>query len=389
MDAASSKFELRKFVAPEIIFGVGSRRIANRYIENLGCRKVLLVTDAGVMKTKWLSDVLESLTESNIPFEIYSSISPNPRETEVMNGVNAFQNANCDSIIALGGGSVIDCAKGIGIVSNNNKHILEFEGVDKVVLPMPPLICIPTTSGSSADVSQFAIINNTSEKVKIAIISKAVVPDVSLIDPETLTSMDNYLTACTIIDALVHSIEAYVSNASSSLTDLHALEAIEIIYKYLPETLRKPQDLELRIKTMHASLLAGLAFSNASLGCVHAMAHSLGGFMDLPHGECNALLLPFVIDYNYENASYKYDKIGSIFEIDLSGKTFKQKKERIKERIFEFRAQAGIKQGLKERGVKAIDISLLASKAIKDPCNATNPRTPTEADLETIYREAL
>jgi alcohol dehydrogenase len=389
MDSYSTLVELRKFVTPEIMFGVGARKLVGRYVENLGCGKALFVTDSGVIKTPWFSDVTNKLDEIGFPYLVFSSISPNPRETEVMSGVEIFRSGGCDSIIALGGGSVMDCAKGIGIVSTNNLHILEFEGVDKVENPMPPLICIPTTAGSSADVSQFAIINNTSEKVKIAIISKAVVPDAALIDPEVLITMDNYLTACTAVDALVHAIEAYVSNASSNLTDIHALEAIQLIYSNLLVSLSNPKDIKLRAKIMHASMLAGLAFSNASLGCVHSMAHSMGGFLDLPHGECNALLLPHVMNYNYHSMQYKYEIIGKIFQLNLHGLEDKQKCDMIFKKVFDFRTEAGIKNGLTERGVKSADISVLADKAIKDPCNATNPRTPNKRDLEVIYEEAM
>lgn len=198
----------------------------------------------------------------------------------------------------LFGFGAIDCAKGIGVASTNRKHMLEFKGVDHVPIPGPPFIAIPSTAGTSADVSQFAIINDTDRRCKFAIISKSVVPDVALIDPTTTTTMDPYLTACTGMDALVHAIEAFVSTAHSPLFDIHALEAIRLVCKHLPFAIRNPQDAEARGGMMLASLEAGLAFSNASLGAVHAMAHSLGGYLDLPHGECNVLLLDHVVAFN-------------------------------------------------------------------------------------------
>jgi alcohol dehydrogenase class IV len=175
---------------------------------------------------------------------------------------------------------------------------------------MPPVICVPTTGGTSADVSQFVIVTDLELRTKLAIISKSVVPDVSLVDPETLTSMDPFLGACTGMDALVHAVEAFVSNAHSPLTDLHALHAVELIYKNLAASLRDPANLELRAPVMLGSLEAGLAFSNASLGAVHAMAHSLGGYLDLPHGECNAMLLQHVAAFNYQSASERYEEVG-------------------------------------------------------------------------------
>ena len=189
--------------------------------------------------------IRDSLDEAGIESVLFSAVSPNPRDSEVMSGAELYRSEKCDAIIVVGGGSPMDCAKGIGIVSTNNCHILDCEGVDNVSNPMPPLICIPTTAGTSADVSQFAIINNSAERVKIAIISKSTVPDVALIDPETTTTMDPYLTACTGMDALVHAIEAYVSNASSPLTDLHALQAIRLISANLLTAIAEPHNLSL------------------------------------------------------------------------------------------------------------------------------------------------
>lgn len=190
-----SELELRKFVAPEFIFGFGALKLAGRYAKNLGASRILVVTDPGVMAAGWTDQVIGSLILEDLPFVIYSEVTPNPRAEEVMRGAEVYKNTGCNLIMAVGGGSVMDCAKGIGIVVTNKKHILEFEGIDRIAIPIPPLICIPTTGGTSADVSQFAIISNTQAKNKIAIISKAVVPDVSLIDPLTLTTMDNYLAA--------------------------------------------------------------------------------------------------------------------------------------------------------------------------------------------------
>ncbi len=283
----------------------------------------------------------------------------------------------------------MDCAKGIGIVAANGGNILDYEGVDQVPAPMPPLICIPTTGGSSADVSQFAIINNTQEHVKIAIISKAVVPDVALIDPRTLLTMDPYLTACTGMDALVHAIEAFVSNAHSPITDVHALEAIQLVARHLRASVASPEDLTLRAHIMLASLQAGLAFSNASLGCVHAMAHSLGGFKDLPHGECNALLLPYVMDYNFSVAPERFRRIAEALGCDPKGLNARELRTRLMSQVMDLRRECGIEQGLRARGVHASDLPRLADKAIEDPCNATNPRPPTQGDLQAIYGEAM
>ncbi len=244
----ANNLELRKFVAPEYIFGVGARRLAGRYAKNLGARKVLVVSDPGVVAAGWTGDVIESLEEAGIAYALFTGVTPNPRAEQVMAGAEFYAAEKCNALVAVGGGSPMDCAKGIGIVSSNKRHILAFEGVDQVRVPMPPLICVPTTGGTSADVSQFAIISNPLEKVKFAIISKSVLPDLALVDPVTLTTMDPFLTACTGLDALTHGIEAFVSNASSPITDLNALEGIRLVSRNLIESIKNPQDVELRTR---------------------------------------------------------------------------------------------------------------------------------------------
>ncbi len=381
--------ELRKFVAPEFIFGAGAMQLVGRYLHNFGARKALLVTDPGLMEAGWASKTLDLLESEGIHYAVFSSVSANPRDSEVMAGAELYQSEACDVIVAVGGGSPMDCAKGIGIVCTNRQHILDMEGIDKVAIPGPPLVCIPTTSGTSADVSQFAIINHTADKRKIAIISKTMVPDVALIDPLTTVTMSPYLTACTGMDALVHAVEAYVSTANSPLLDLHALEAVRLVCNNLPLVLTAPDDLELRNNMTLASLQAGLAFSNASLGAVHAMAHSLGGLLDLPHGECNALLLQHVVNYNFPEAAGRYVKIGGAMGLSLEGLPAGAARKAIVAHIDELKRKVGITKTLAQQGATTADIPALAEKALRDPCMVTNPRNPTRRDIEVIYEEAL
>lgn len=381
--------ELRKFVAPEFIFGQDARHMAGRYARKLGGSRVLLISDPGVAAAGWTREIADRLEAEELQVTLFLGVSPNPRDTEVMAGAALFRDSACDLIVAVGGGSVMDCAKGVGIVAANGGSILDFEGVDQVPSPMAPLICIPTTGGTSADVSQFAIITDTRERVKIAIISKAVVPDVALIDPRTLLTMDPYLTACTGMDAMVHAIEAFVSNANSPITDLHALEAIRLVSTHLRACAESPLDLELRTHIMLASLQAGLAFSNASLGSVHAMAHSLGGFKDLAHGECNALLLPHVMDYNFSVSPERFRRIGQAMGCELKGLGDRECRSRLVNHVLDLRRDCGIEEGLSARGIHTSDLSRLATKAILDPCNATNPRPPSRADLQALFAEAM
>lgn len=380
--------ELRKFVVSEFLYGQGAIDLAGQFASKFGANKVLIVTDPDVVKAGWVKHVEVALTEEKVKYVIYDQVTPNPKDKEVMNGADVFRQENCDVIIAVGGGSPLDCAKGIGIVCSNNKHINEFEGVDEVKLPMPPLICVPTTAGTAADISQFAIISNTAEKRKIAIISKAVVPDISLIDPATTTSMDKSLTASTGMDALVHAIEAYVSNASSEVTDLHALEAIRLISQNIRQAYKLPMEMKHRDKMMLGSLYAGMAFSNASLGIVHAMAHSLGGLNDSPHGECNALLLEQSIEFNFESASEKYTRILEAMGVPIKNLNNSQAiKSVLIEHIHQLRTSLGIDYNLKDLGVTQSDLAQLAKNAFNDACLATNPKEATVEQIRLMYEQ--
>ena len=380
---------LRKFVSPEIIFGAGARHSVANYARTFGARKVMLVSDPGVAAAGWVTDIERHLAEEDIPYTTFTQVSPNPRAEEVAAGAELYASENCNLIVAVGGGSPMDCAKGIGIVSAHGGNILDFEGVDTIRVPIPPLIFIPTTAGTSADVSQFAIISDQQEKMKISIVSKAVVPDVALIDPETTATMDPFLTACTGVDAMVHAIEAFVSTGAGPLTDMHALDAIRLINDNLTELVKNPSDLKLREQIMLGSMKAGLAFSNAILGAVHAMSHSLGGFLDLPHGLCNAMLLEHVIDFNYGEAEDRFKVIAQTMGMDLRGLSSIEIKQRLMTRVIGLKTDVGLTQGLAASGVSLSDIPTLSRKALNDPCIVTNPRKSNQRDVEVVYEEAL
>ena len=381
-------YEMRKFVAPEFIFGVGSRRRVAFYVRNMMARRVFVVSDPGVIAAGWLDDVLADLAGSGVETVLFKDLSPNPKDHEVMAGAELYGRERCDVIVALGGGSVIDCAKAIGVVHTNGRSVLAFEGIDRIDLPGPPMICIPTTAGTAADISQFCIIVNSAERYKMAIISKIVVPDVALVDPETTLSMDPYLTACTGFDALTHAIEAYVSTASSPVVDVHALAAVDLIWKNIEQAVAFPGDLPARENMLLGSLQAGLAFSNASLGAVHAMAHSLGGFLDLPHGECNALLLEHVVRFNAGEALDRYRRIGRAMGIDMRGMSERESVGKIVSELGTMRMRVGITGGLSSRGVRSADIPELSAHALSDACLVTNPRRAGLGDIEAIYGEA-
>lgn len=380
---------LRKFVIPEIIFGLGARKLAGQYADKFSLKRVLLVTDKGVIEHGWVNDVIKSLNEFKIEYILFTELTPNPKDFEVMLGAESFKSNKCDGIIAVGGGSPMDLAKGVGIIATNGGAINDYKGIDMITNAIPPMIFIPTTAGTSADVSQFGIISDTKKKVKVAIVSKNIIPDVALIDYETTTTMDAYLTACTGIDALTHAIEAYVSKVSSPITDIHAIEAINIVYNYLPLVIKEPDNLKYREKMMFASMQAGFAFSNAILGAVHAMAHSLGGLLDLPHGECNGILLNHVVDFNYSSIPDKFNKISETIGIKMHNYNHEEKKLILFDKLQELKETIGIVNTLKELGVREIDIPLLAQNTLSDACIVTNPKDAVKEDIEKIFYKAM
>jgi alcohol dehydrogenase class IV len=380
-----SLLNLRKFLSPEIVYGEGAISLSGRHASNFGASKVFIVTDPGVRKAGWTLEIEESLSLSKIQYTVFDKVTPNPKDHEVMEGASLCKSEGCDLIIAVGGGSPMDCAKGIGVVMGNPGNINDFEGVDMVPNPGPPLIFVPTTAGSSADVSQFAIITDTKREVKIAIISKMVIPDIALIDPKTTTTMSPELTAATGMDALCHGFEAFASNASSPLTDMAAITAVQTVSENLIKVNNDPENMIYRDKMMTASLMAGLAFSNASLGLVHAMAHSLGGAFGLPHGECNALLLEKVVKFNYPSVAKKYDQLAIAMGLDIGIHELSERGGVISDHIASLRKKLNINLTLKELGVKSSDIPQLARFAFDDPCLATNPKEADIKDIESLY----
>ncbi|EFL53171.1 iron-containing alcohol dehydrogenase [Solidesulfovibrio fructosivorans JJ]] len=380
---------MRKFVAPEFVFGNGALALAGRQAAGLGVRHALLVADSGLMDFGWPQRVQESLDAAGVETTLFTDFSSNPRDHESMAGSRIFGDAGCDALVAVGGGSAMDCAKAIGIVSVNQRHIREFEGVDNVERPGPPLLCVPTTAGTGAEVSQFAIITDSERRVKIAIAGKTLIPDAALIDPETTVTMSETLTAHTGLDALTHAMEAYVSNANSPMTDLLAREAIRLIAAHLLPAMRNPKDMQARGGMLLASLYAGMAFSNAILGAVHAMSHSLGGLLDLPHGLCNAILLDHVADYNFSAAPERYADIGRLLGArfaDDAGPD--EKKDAVLAAMRDFKRAAGVTIGLADLGVGPEALTRLAHNALDDLCLLTNPRQPSQADIEAIYEDA-
>jgi alcohol dehydrogenase len=381
--------KLRKFIAPEIVYGPGALHLAGHHAHNFGASKALIVSDPGVQQAGWTGKVEASLKAEGIPYAVFNGVTSNPKDHEVMAGAEFYRSRGCDLILAVGGGSPMDCAKGIGVVVGNDRNILTFEGVDEVPGPGPPLIFIPTTAGTSADVSQFAIITDSKRKVKIAIVSKMVIPDIAIVDPVTTVTMPPALTASTGMDALCHAFEAYVSTAGSMLTEIVALEAVRLVINNVDGAYRYPDNMNYRDHMMMASMMAGLAFSNASLGLVHAMAHSLGGAFDLAHGECNAMLLDKVVRFNYSAAAEKYARLADTMGVRHPKNDPDEAASNLSANIAALRQGLGITLRLSDFGVREADLPQLAVFASQDPCLSTNPRAATLDQIEAVFKEIL
>lgn len=295
----------------------------------------------------------------------------------------------CDCVISLGGGSPHDCAKGIALVAANGGHIGDYEGVDKSAKPQLPLIAINTTAGTASEMTRFCIITDETRHIKMAIVDRNVTPILSVNDPMLMLAKPAGLTAATGMDALTHAIEAYVSTAATPITDACALKAVTMIAANLRQVVSNGQDLHAREQMAYAQFLAGMAFNNASLGYVHAMAHQLGGFYNLPHGVCNAMLLPHVEAFNASVSAERLTDIARAMGIDVSGLNAAAGAERCLAAIRQLAADVEIPTGLTQLGVREEDIPMLAANALKDACGLTNPRPASQAEIEAIFRSAM
>lgn len=380
---------VRKFVIPELTTGVGALAEVGDATRRLGGRRVLVVTDPGLLAAGWADAALVALRAAGLACELWCGVTPNPKDHEIAAGHAVYAARGCDALVAVGGGSCIDAAKGIAVVSTNGGEILDYEGIDRISQPIPPLVMVPTTAGTGADVSQFAVITDTRRRLKATLISRALVPDISLVDPRVLTSMPPELTAATGLDALSHAVESYLSLGASFLTDLQALAALRLIAEHLPRSLDAPDDLAERGAMAQASLLAGLAFTNAILGATHALSHQIGGALDLPHGLLNGILLPHVMRFNAPAVPERLADVARALGAAGEGMGTQEAGEAACEHVRLMADKLGIPRGLAEIGLSDSDLPLFAEATLADACISTNPRPVTLDDVATIYRAAL
>ncbi|MBO9551397.1 L-threonine dehydrogenase [Pseudomonas sp.] len=377
------------FIPPVNIMGIDCLDEAMAAIAGYGLRKALIVTDQGLAKAGVAARIGRMLASQDIDSVVFDGAKPNPSIANVEAGLAVLQRERCDCVVSLGGGSPHDCAKGIALCATNGGHISDYEGVDRSRKPQLPLIAINTTAGTASEMTRFCIITDERRHVKMAIVDRNVTPILSVNDPALMVAMPKGLTAATGMDALTHAIEAYVSTAATPITDACALKAISLISENLRQAVNDGNDLQARENMAYAQFLAGMAFNNASLGYVHAMAHQLGGYYDLPHGVCNAVLLPHVQRFNAKVSAARLRDVAKAMGIKVCGLDAEQGAGAAISAIEHLAVAVGIPAGLAELGAKLEDVGILAANALKDACGLTNPRPASQDEIEGIFRAAF
>ncbi|AKJ40772.1 L-threonine dehydrogenase [Pragia fontium] len=377
------------FIPPVNMIGTGCLADAIKSMKDYGYHNALIVTDSVLNQIGVVGEVQNLLREAGIRSRIYDGTHPNPTTVNVSEGLAILQEHQCDCVISLGGGSPHDCAKGIALVASNGGDIRDYEGVDRSAKPQLPLIAINTTAGTASEMTRFCIITDVDRHIKMAIVDKHVTPILSVNDSGLMAGMPKGLTAATGMDALTHAIEAYVSIAANPITDACALKAVTMISQYLARAVAQGDDMEAREMMAYAQFLAGMAFNNASLGYVHAMAHQLGGFYDLPHGVCNAVLLPHVESFNAKACAPRLKDIAVAMGVDTKGMNDEQGAAACIAEIRKLSKTVGIPSGLVELNVKEEDLPVLATNALKDACGLTNPIQATHEEIVAIFKSAM
>lgn len=371
------------FFGPNVIKEIGQRA------KLLGMKKPLIVTDSFLrnLENGPVKQTESSLAAAGVDYAFYDNVEPNPKVRNVNEGKQTYLDANCDSIISVGGGSSHDCAKGIGIILTNGDDITKLAGIDTLENPLPPLLAVNTTAGTASEITRHAVITNEETKLKFVVISWRNVPLVSFNDPMLMLDVPKGLTAATGMDALTHSVESYVSEHRNDITDAQAIQAIKLISEYLPQAVADGHNIEARTKMAEASLLAGMAFNNADLGYVHAMAHQLGGQYDAPHGECCAALMPTVEKWNMIASPQRFADIARFMGENIDGLNVWEAGQKAIDALQRMSDLVGIRT-VKQLGAKPEDFELLAKNALLDGNAGPNPRKGSAADIVELFKEA-
>ena len=383
---------VQRFILNETsYFGPGARKVLPEVIQRLGKKKALVVTDKGLIQFGVAKMVTDVLDEAAVAYDVFSEVKPNPTVKNVQDGVAAFKASGADLLVAIGGGSAMDTAKGIGIVVANPEFadVVSLEGCAPTKNKSVPMVALPTTAGTAAETTINYVIIDEEKKKKMVCVDPNDIPAVAMIDAELMYSLPRGLTAATGMDALTHAIEGYITKGAWEMSDMFEIEAIRMISRYLPVAVDEPQNPEGRNGMAVAQYIAGMAFSNVGLGLVHGMAHPMGSLFDVPHGVANALLLPTVMEYNMPECIDKYPRIAEAMGVDIKGLTPQEASQAAVDAVRALAIRVGIPQHLSDLGIKESDIPALAEQAIADVCTPGNPRECSLEDIKALYRQVL
>lgn len=370
-------------------FGAGCRvELANEVLAR-GYEKALLVSDGVLAKVGVLDKVKEVLDKANIAYETFTEIKQNPTIKNCKDGLAAYNNAGADFIIAVGGGSVIDTAKAVGITKNNPEFedIKSLEGVADTKNKSVPIIALPTTCGTAAEVTINYVITVEEEDRKIVCVDPKDIPIVAIVDSELMVTMPSKTIASTGMDALTHAIEGYITKGANTISDMFEVKAIEMIGKHLRGAVKDKNAVDMEGMSL-AQYIAGMGFSNVGLGIVHSMAHPLGAIYDIPHGVANALLLPIVMEFNMSACIDKYGDIAKAMGVDVSGMTKEEAAKAAVDAVRQLAIDVSIPQTLREINIPKDGIAKLSVDALNDVCTGGNPKDVTLEDIEKLYHIA-
>jgi 1,3-propanediol dehydrogenase len=372
-------------------FGRGAVKVTGERCKILGAKKALIVTDRFLSKLDGgpVEKVIATLKETMIDYVIYDGVEPNPKDTNVVDGLKVYQENHCNLILTVGGGSAHDCGKGIGIAATHEGDLYEnYAGIEKLTHPLPPIVAVNTTAGTASEVTRHCVLTNTKKKIKFVIVSWRNTPLVSINDPELMVGKPAGLTAATGMDALTHAVEAYVSLGANPVTDAQAVQAIQLISENLRQAVAYGKNIEARENMASASLLAGMAFNNAGLGYVHAMAHQLGGLYDIPHGVANAVLLPHVEKFNLISNPRKFADIAKFMGENIAGLSIRDAADKAIDAIRKLSEDIHIPSNLRELAVKEKDFELMAKLALEDGNALSNPIQGNTQDIIELFKAA-
>lgn len=379
------------YMAPSVNFmGPGCIEVLGDRVKLLGVKKPLLVTDTFLneLEDGPVMQAATSLKKSGIEYAVYTGVEPNPKVQNCLDGLKIYKEEGCDSIITVGGGSSHDCGKGIGIAATHEKPLTEYAGIETLTNPLPPVIAVNTTAGTASEVTRHCVLTNLDTHLKFVIVSWRNVPLVSINDPLLMLGVPKALTAATGMDALTHAVESYVSVDANPVTDAAAVQAIKLVAGNLRQAAANGQNEKARENMAYASLLAGMAFNNANLGYVHAMAHQLGGQYDMPHGVANAILLPTVEEYNLNSAPERFADLAVLLGENIDGLSVMEAGQKAIQAMRNLAEDVGIPKTLKEMGVKREDFELMAENALLDGNAFSNPRKGSKEDIIRLFEKA-